>query len=132
MRITGLYAALAALLVVILGVRVTLRRRAARIGIGNGGDAVLALRVRAHGNAVENLPLALLLLLILELDQTQPILLHVFGCALIFARIAHAVGLSSAPGITPGRGIGIALNWLVIAAMALLLLWQVLATWVLT
>jgi uncharacterized protein len=132
MRITGLYAALAALLVVILAVRVTLRRRSAQVGIGNGGDAALALRVRAHGNAVENLPLALLLLLILELDQTRPLLLHVFGCTLLLARVLHAIGLSSAPGITPGRGIGIALNWLVIVVMALLLLWQVVATWVLT
>jgi uncharacterized membrane protein YecN with MAPEG domain len=93
MRITGLYAAIATLLIVILAMRVTLRRRAIGVGIGNGGDAVLARRVRAHANAAEYLPLALLLLLILELDQTQPMLLHVFGCLLIVARVLHAFGL---------------------------------------
>ena len=132
MRITGLYAAIAALLIVIFAVRVTLRRRAISVGIGNGGDAILARRVRVHANAAEYLPLALILLLILELNQTQPLLLHVFGCLLIIGRLLHAWGLSSSPGLTPGRGIGMVLTWLTIAVMALLLIWQTLALWVLT
>ncbi|HEV7490762.1 MAG TPA: MAPEG family protein [Rhodanobacteraceae bacterium] len=132
MRITGIYAAIAALLIVFLAVRVTLRRRAVQVGIGNGGDALLARRIRAHANAAEYVPLALLLLLILELNQTQPMLLHVFGCVLIASRILHAFGLSTSPVVTPGRAVGITLTWLVIAAMALLLIWQALATWVLT
>ena len=52
---------------------------------------VLARRIRAHANAAEYVPLALLLLLILELNQTQPMLLHVFGCVLIAGRILHAI-----------------------------------------
>ena len=132
MRITGLYAAIAALLVVIFGVRVSLRRRAIKVGIGNGGDSILAQRVRAHANAIEYLPLALILLLILELNQTQPLLLHVFGCMLIAGRLLHAYGLSSSPALTPGRAVGMVLTWAVIAIMALLLIWQVLALWVLT
>jgi uncharacterized protein len=132
MRITGLYAAIAALMIVIFAVRVSLRRRAIKVGIGNGGDAVLSQRVRVHANAAEYLPLALILLLILELNQTQPMLLHVFGCLLIAGRILHAWGLSSSPGLTPGRAVGMALTWLTIAVMALLLIWQTLALWVLT
>jgi uncharacterized membrane protein YecN with MAPEG domain len=132
MRITGLYAAIAALLVVIFAVRVTLRRRAIKVGIGNGGDSILAQRIRVHANAVEYLPMALLLLLILELNQTQPLLLHVFGCMLIAGRLLHAYGLSSSPALTPGRAIGMVLTWAVIAIMAVLLIWQVLALWVLT
>jgi uncharacterized protein len=132
MRITGLYAAIAALLIVILGMRVTLRRRALGIGIGNGGDAVLARRIRAHANAAEYLPLALLLLLILELNQTQALWLHVFGCLLIVSRILHAFGLSTSPAVTPGRAIGITLTWLIIVVMALLLIWQALGVWILT
>lgn len=132
MRITGLYAAIAALMVVIFAIRVTLRRRAVQVGIGNGGDAVLAQRIRVHANAAEYVPLALVLLLILELNQTQPLLLHVFGCMLIVGRLLHAYGLSSSPGLTPGRAVGMVLTWAVIAIMALLLIWQVLVLWVLT
>jgi uncharacterized protein len=132
MRITGLYAAIAALMIVFFAVRVTLRRRTLKVGIGNGGDAILAQRVRVHANAAEYLPIALLLLLILELNQTQPLLLHVFGCLLILGRLFHAYGLSTSAGVTPGRGIGIALTWGTMAVMALLLIWQVLVLWVLT
>ena len=88
MRITGLYVALAALLVVILAVRVTLSP--ARDQASASATAAMRCwrRIRAHANAIEYLPLALLLLLMLELNQTQPMLLHVFGCVLIVARIA--------------------------------------------
>lgn len=132
MRITGLYAALAAILIVILAVRVTLRRRAARVGIGNGGDAILAQRIRVHANASEYLPLAVLLLLILELNQTQALWLHLFGCLLIAGRLLHAFGLSRSPGTSAARVLGMVLTWTPIALMALLLIWQSLATWVLT
>jgi uncharacterized membrane protein YecN with MAPEG domain len=130
MRITGLYAAIAALLVLILAVRVSLARRTHKIGLGDGGIESVSRRVRVHGNAVEYVPLALVLLLVLELNQTVPILLHVFGCILIAARLIHAVGLSGASGVSAGRAIGSALTWLDIAAMAVLLLWQTIGTWI--
>jgi uncharacterized protein len=129
MRITGIYAAIAALLVLLLALRVTLGRRSSKVGIGDGGDSGLARHIRVHANAIEYLPLALLLLLILELNQTQPLLLHVFGCVLIAARLIHAFGLSMSSGNSPGRAIGFGLTWLAIAAMALLLLWQWIVTW---
>ena len=127
MRITGIYAALAALLVLVLAARVVLGRRARNIGIGDGGDPGLVKRIRAHANALENLPLALLLLLLLELNQTQPAWLHAFGIALIVARVAHAIGLSTTAGYSLGRFVGVVLTWLVMLLMALLLLWQALA-----
>jgi uncharacterized protein len=124
MRITGLYAALSTLLVLVLGVRVILYRRASGIGLGDGNDEKLRKRIRAHGNAIEYLPFGLLLLLLLELDQTAPLWLHVFGIVLIVARIAHAWGVSRHSGISPGRAIGVVLTYGVLLVMALLLLWQ--------
>jgi uncharacterized protein len=124
MHITGLYVALGALLVVFLSSRVVLRRWKVRVSLGDGDDKELRKRIRVQANAIEYLPLGLLLLLLLELDQTRPFLLHVFGIVLIAARVLHAIGLSITGGTSPGRFLGIAFTWLVMVAMALLLLWQ--------
>jgi uncharacterized protein len=123
-RITGIYAALAALLVLILAVRVMMRRMSARIGIGDGGDHELNKRIRAHANAVEYLPLGLILLLLVELNQTVPAIVHAFGIVLLVGRVLHAAGLSRSSAAGAGRMLGITLSVVVIAAMALLLLWQ--------
>lgn len=124
MHITGLYAALGALLIFVLALRVMRLRHAHSVGFGEGGDQSVSLAIRAHANAVEYLPIALLLLLILELDQTRAWVLHVFGIVLIVGRTLHAVGLSSSAGSSFGRFVGTALTMLVIFAMAILLLWQ--------
>lgn len=124
MHITGIYAALAALIVVTLGLRVSLARGASGIGIGDGGNRVLERRIRVHANAAENVPLALVLLLLLELDQTQTWLLHAFGVTLIAARVLHAIGLSRSSRTTVERFSGTFLTWTTIGVMALVLLWQ--------
>jgi uncharacterized membrane protein YecN with MAPEG domain len=124
MRITGLYAALVALLMMGLAIRVMMLRRRNSIGLGDGGNRAVACAARAHGNAAEYVPLALILLLVLELNQTLPMLLHVFGIVLVIARVLHAIGLSRTPGVSAGRAIGAAVTLLVILAMAAMLLWQ--------
>ncbi len=129
MLVTGFYAALLALLALILAWRVVMRRRAAQIGIGNGGDQDLAQRRRAHGNLLEYAPLALLLLLMLELDHTAVWLLHLLGIVLVVARVLHAWGLSHSVGTSFGRFAGTALTWLVMLAMIVLLLWNQLLVW---
>lgn len=131
MHVTGIYVALATLLVLFLAARVSLDRGRVKAGIGDGGDHELLKRIRAHANALENLPLALLLLLLLELDHTRPLWLHVFGCVLIAGRILHAIGLSRSSKESPGRMLGTALTWGVMLVMAVLLLWQWLM-WTLT
>ncbi len=124
MRITSLYAALGALLLIVLSIRVMLQRRRARVGIHDGGDHVLAKRIRAHANATEYLPIGLLLLLLLEANQTQAWLLHLIGLCLIVGRILHAWGLSRSSVVSVGRAAGIALTLLSIALAACLLIWQ--------
>ena len=126
MHITGIYVALAALLIIVLSARISLARRALRVSLGDGGDKVLNRRIRAQANAIEYLPIALLLLLSLEWNQTQPVILHICGIVLIVARVLHGVGISRSGGTSPGRMIGTALTWLLMLLMALLLLWQAL------
>lgn len=124
MRITSLYAALGALLLIVLAVRVIVQRRRARVGIHDGGDHVLAKRIRAHANATEYLPIGLLLLLLLEANQTQAWLLHVVGISLIAGRILHAWGLTRSSAVSVGRAAGIVLTLLAILLAAGLLIWQ--------
>jgi uncharacterized protein len=51
-RITLLFASLHVLLMLVLLARVVRRRRELDIGIGDGGDELLARRIRAHANFV--------------------------------------------------------------------------------
>ena len=116
--ITLLYAGLCALLVVFLAARVARWRYAHKIGLGDGGDKELLKRVRAHGNAVEYLPLSLILLGGLELNGYRPMLIHSFGAALLLSRIAHAWGVSRTAGTSLGRLGGMSVTWGVMVAMA--------------
>ena len=124
MHITGLYTALAALLVLVLSVRVVLARRRHKVVLGDGGEKELMKCIRAQANAVEYLPLALLLLLSLEWNQTQPAIVHACGIVLIVARVIHGIGLSETGGMSSGRFFGTALTWIVMLVMALLLIWE--------
>ncbi len=96
--VTSLYAALLALIYVALSARVIRQRRAARVSLGSGGDAGLERVARVHANFAEYVPLALLLLLLTELSGLPRWLLHAAGAALVAARLAHVVGLSSPHG----------------------------------
>ena len=116
-----LYAAALVALVLFLAYRVVGFRRGEGIALGDDtGSKAMKSAVRAHANAVENIPLALLLLALLELNHLNPWLLNMFGLILLGARIAHAWGLSHRNGPSKGRFYGTAMTWLVMAAMALM------------
>lgn len=112
--VTALYAALAGLVLFALSVRVIARRRRLRVPLGDGGDAELAARVRAHGNFAEYAPLVLLLLLLAELAGWPPVLLHVIGATLIAGRLAHAWSLAA--GNLRARVLGMALTFAALLA----------------
>lgn len=116
--ITALYAAICALFIAAMVLHVATLRRRFRVGIGDGGERQLALAVRAHGNAVETIPIALILLLMLELNQGQTGVLHAFGTALIVGRFLHAFGLSRHIGISFGRFWGTITTLVVIVGLA--------------
>ncbi|MFA6985374.1 MAG: MAPEG family protein [Arenimonas sp.] len=116
--ITMLYAGLCTILVVFLAVRVARWRLRQKIGIGHGGDRQLQMRVRAHANAVENMPLALLLLGGMELNGYNASLIHGFGSVLFISRVAHSWGLSHSSGTSKGRLLGSLFTWLLMVTMA--------------
>ena len=122
-RITLLFASLHALLLLVLLARISRHRHGQRIGLGDGGDAVLARKIRVHGNFVEHAPFALLLMALLESCGLQVSWLWAFGTMLLLGRVLHAIGLSGSAGYSFGRFYGTALTWLVLLAMALAGAW---------
>lgn len=126
-RISLLIASLHVLLYLVLTTRVVVHRRAHKVGVGTGGDAVLVRKVRVHGNFGEYVPLALLMLALLELAAVSTRLLWVFGVALLLARVLHAIGLGGSAGYSFGRFSGALLTFLTLAAMAGVGMWRFLA-----
>ncbi|MEB3278673.1 MAG: MAPEG family protein [Lyngbya sp.] len=79
----------------------------------DAGDGILQRQIRAHGNFIEYVPLALLFILALELMAAPSGLLWVLGTALTLGRIAHAWGVVATYGPSIGRAIGFFLTWFV-------------------
>lgn len=96
--ITGLYAAALAMLMMVLGGRVSLMRLATGISLGDGGKPALTERIRMHANLAENLPMALILMGIAEAQGAGATFLHAMGAILLAARLAHPFGISNTDG----------------------------------
>lgn len=73
----------------------------------------LQRKVRAFGNFVEYMPLALLFLIALELMQAPSPLIWGLGMTYSVGRMAHAYGVIVIYGPSPGRAIGFFLTLLV-------------------
>ncbi|MCZ8167156.1 MAPEG family protein [Silanimonas sp.] len=121
--ITGLYAALCALLILALSFRIVGLRRRLKVGIGDGGDAGLARAIRAQANAVEYVPLMLVMLLVAENNGAGVVFVHVCGAGLVLARVLHAVGLSGSAGTSFGRFWGTLGTWILLLVLSGQLLW---------
>ncbi|MEO1038527.1 MAG: MAPEG family protein [Pseudomonadota bacterium] len=115
----GLYAGLNILLIFILSIRVSLRRRGAKISLGDGGDDIMLRRVRAHANAVETIPAALVGLALMAAMSAPVLAIHAIGAGLTLGRVLHAMGLSANSGPSMGRVTGSSLTLLVYLALAI-------------
>jgi uncharacterized protein len=122
-KITLLFTSLHALLMLVLLARISRHRHGHRIGLGDGGDVLLARKIRVHGNFVEHAPFTLLLLALLELAGLAAPWLWGLGGVLLLGRVLHAIGLSGSGGYSFGRFSGTAMTWLALLAMALAGLW---------
>nr|WP_242588467.1 MAPEG family protein [Corallococcus macrosporus] len=118
--VTSLYAALNAFLTLALSINVSAVRTKLKIFRGDGGHAGLGSAIRAHGNNVEQVPLALILLLLAELSGGGSTPLHIFGGALLVARLAHAFGMLRG---SPVQAVGATLTLVVQLGLAGWVLW---------
>lgn len=101
MTTTPLYAAIAAILMIILLFNVIRFRLGFKVAIGDGNFPELKTAIRVHGNFVETVPMALIVLYMYE-TMTIPAewMPHALGVLLIISRISHAYGLSTKPEST--------------------------------
>jgi len=116
--VTSFYAALGALLLVGLAVRISALRRRHQVGVGHGEQPDLTRAVRVHGNAAEHIPIGLILLALLEIQGASFMALHLVGAVFLIARVLHAWGLGQSAGVTSQRTWGTLLTWVVLAGMA--------------
>jgi uncharacterized membrane protein YecN with MAPEG domain len=127
--VTALYAALLALLLSILSIRVIGLRgnpAFAFIAQGRGDDELLQRAIRAQGNLTEYLPTMLILLYFLETSGLSPGLLHALAGAFLLGRVMHGVCMGFMRSSMPLRVGGTALTLLPLMAAAVALLRQAL------
>ena len=84
---TLFFAAIFGILHVIFTLRVGGYRFRSKISLGDGGDKELRNRIRAHGNFIENVPIALLLLLLNDLNGLPVNTLVILGSVLLLSLI---------------------------------------------
>lgn len=127
--ITGFYAGLAAITIIVLAARVSRLRRRHRVGTGTGGHDDLDVAIRCHGNAIENLPLGLILLYFAEVQGMGMVFIHLFGLLLVSGRILHTWGMTvSNGGVAFGRLYGTVFTWLAILSLGIYLVYRFLVS----
>lgn len=100
-----------------LALRVSQRRVAKKVMIGDGGDSVMVSRGRAHANFVEYAPFVLILIALIELARGASPWLWGLGIVFVLARVAHPIGMDHAAP-NPFRAGGAVLTWVVTAILA--------------
>lgn len=109
------------ILCVVLSLMVSTARSKTKVMIGDGagtaGAEPLFLAIRAHGNFVEYVPLALILLGGVEVSGASRLTCEVFAALLIAARLLHAVGLTK--GVLALRASGAMITTLVILGLGI-------------
>lgn len=103
-QIVAFYVALTLLFNPVLMLRIGLARGKKGINLGDGGDADMLARIRAHGNFSEVAPLALIGLMAVALMNGSHIALHIFGATYFIGRILHFLGMRGT--FAQGRLIG--------------------------
>jgi uncharacterized protein len=104
--LTGIYASLLTIVMLILSFKVSWHRFKTGISILHGGDMALAQTIRHHGNMVEYVPMALILMAISEAQGAGTTFLHLVGAVLLVSRIVHPFGLKHDNATNPLRAAG--------------------------
>lgn len=110
LTVTSFYGGVLALLYLTLTWRVITMRRSKKLSLSDGGDTDMRRRIRAHGNAAENIPIGLILLALCEMQGAPVIALHLLGVCLTAGRMLHGIALSRSAPWPIGRIFGMLLT----------------------
>ena len=121
----GLYIGINLLLTLVLAILVVRQRAKHSVSLGDSGNADVERAIRAHGNNVEYVAIALPGLIALGLLGASLTLLHAAGLLVTVGRVAHAIGISN--GISIFRQLGTLATWIGVAVLGVGCLWAVLA-----
>ncbi len=106
--IVPIYAAIFAVMLVALSLRVAKTRGDVRVAIGDGDNIVLRRAIRVQGNFTEYVPMALILFLFVELQGWPRWLVHGLCIVMLAARMLHAYGIAQEPEDIRLRATGMA------------------------
>ena len=87
----AVYAGLAILILIWLGVQTGRVRQAEKVYMGDGGNPRMIRIMRGHANALEFIPPTLIAMLLLALAGAPVLLIHLLGVLLIAGRFIHAL-----------------------------------------
>lgn len=121
--VSGLYAAVLALIQIKLTLDIVKTRRGQKVSLGDGGHEDLGRKIRSHGNFTETVPIALFLIVISELSGAPFWCVHVLGITLLAGRIFHVIGIRTGTGYGKFRFYGMIFTLLSILLGALLCAW---------
>jgi hypothetical protein len=109
-EITGIYASLLAIILIVLSARVSIMRAQTDIPLLHGDNIALAERIRKHGNFTESVPMALILMGIVEAAGGSALWLNAIGGTLLISRIIHPFGINADNKNRVARGLGATLT----------------------
>ena len=118
------YAAILALIYIVLAVRIMNLRGSAKAAVGTGGNIRLERAIRAHGNFAEYVPLALILLIAMEMQRNSLYVLHILCIILVLGRVIHAFGISQENEKFVFRATGMLATFLVLIVASVAVLWD--------
>ena len=122
--IVPVYAAIFAVMLVGLSLRVAKTRGDVQIAIGDGGNIVLRRAIRVQGNFTEYVPMALILFTFVEMQGWPRWLVHGLCLVLLAARALHAYGIAQEPEDIRLRATGMATTAVLLVGAAGLLLYS--------
>jgi uncharacterized membrane protein YecN with MAPEG domain len=114
----ALYAGLNLLILLALAILVVRQRIKGRVMFGDGDHPALQRAIRAHGNAVENIPASVAALVAAALAGAPVWAIHAGGALLAISRVLHAQGLSTTEGRSFGRSAGMVGTWIAMILIA--------------